>query len=489
MTICEQYYCAVYLYIISSVAISLLKLSLFLYIMSAVSTDGDQSDYGFQRIVHGEGAGAVQTSETRSEEIQTGQMISSHWVAEINAAIVSDIQEGKKAYMETLASGGSKAQAEKASNAVAGGRVTTLYDKLCQDNILVSLQVMLPPAKNMHEVYQNEQKLARCICDISPHMYSLKVDIWTSMHEIGQVCAGYVWWPYDLCENVQSMCAQLNKVTLGTHQLQCEVISAGIFPLWKDNAVPEQLEATIGGNKLPQLTGAALKEYQAMSTKPHMDSMKAGVILCDSEACTKDMAALLWATEIEQLTTSASFMISTQLQSPNEMDIARAYFQIAGILIDAASQGMNGESLVKCYGVKTPLVFQGGHQSLFLDHTVGCTYMTLGQPFPLQMSEFVVGGPGGTKIIWDAAGGILVVWCCKYALGGTNGIEFMQAGLMFLQLLTDQQHYTSLWSAAASMRDKIADFGAKVATAGLEPSSSSTPHEGLPLALQPSLWA
>ena len=81
--------------------------------MSVVSTDGDQSDYGFQRIVHGEGAGAVQTSETRSEEIQTGQMISSHWVAEINAAIVSDIQEGKKAYMETLASGGSKAQAEK----------------------------------------------------------------------------------------------------------------------------------------------------------------------------------------------------------------------------------------------------------------------------------------------------------------------------------------------------------------------------------------
>ena len=50
---------------------------------------------------------------------------------------------------------------------------------------------------------------------------------------------------------------------------------------------------------------------------------------------------------------------------------------------------------------------------------------------------------------------------------------------MFLQLLTDQQHYTSLWSAAASMRDKIADFGAKVATAGLEPSSSSTPHAGL----------
>ena len=127
-------------------------------------------------------------------------MIPSQRVAEINAAIVKlqgDLQEGKKVYKETLASGGSKAQAEKASNDVAGGRFTTLYDKLWLENILVSLQVKLPPAKNMHEVYKNEQKLAMFIFGISPHMYSLKVDIWTSRHEIGQVCetTGYVRWP------------------------------------------------------------------------------------------------------------------------------------------------------------------------------------------------------------------------------------------------------------------------------------------------------
>ena len=92
------------------------------------------------------------------------------------------------------------------------------------------------------------------------------------------------------------------------------------------------------------------------------------------------------------------------------------------------------------------------------------------------MQEFEV-GESGVQVVWDSAEGILVVWCCKYSLGGTNGIKFMEAGLMFLQLLTYQQHYTSLWSAAASVRDKIAHFGAKVATAGLEPSSSSTPHE------------
>ena len=90
---------------------------------------------------------------------------------------------------------------------VSGGRFTGMFDRLHLEQIVVSLQVKLPPAKNMHEVYKNEQKLAMLICGISPHMYSLKVDIWTSRHEIGQVCetTGYVRWPYYLCENVESM--------------------------------------------------------------------------------------------------------------------------------------------------------------------------------------------------------------------------------------------------------------------------------------------
>ena len=163
-------------------------------------------------------------------------------------------------------------------------------------------------------------------------------------------------------------------------------------------------------------------------------------------------------------------------------------FKIAGTLIAAANAGLTAESDVQCYGVKKPLLFHGGHQSLFLNHTLGCTYMTLDKPFPLQMQEFEVGGAGGFKVKWDSTEGILVVWCCKYSLRAPNGINFMQAGLMFLQLLTDQQHYANLWSAAAIMRDKMADFGAKVATVGFEPSSSSDPHEELTVALQPSQW-
>ena len=149
---------------------------------------------------------------------------------------------------------------------------------------------------------------------------------------------------------------------------------------------------------------------------------------------------------------------------------------------------MNTESCVKCYGVKIPISFGPGGDSLFLDHTVGCTYMALDKPVPIKMQEFEVGGKGGHPVKWDYDQCILVVWCFKYSIGGTNGIKFMQAGLMFLQLLTDQQHCANLLSAAAIMREHMADFASKVATEGIEPSSSSTPHEGLTLALQPSQW-
>ena len=99
--------------------------------MSVVAIPGDQSDCGSEWILDAEGAGAVQTCETRSEDIQTGEtegagtvqtygprykdiqtgkMISSQRVAEINAAIVELLgafQEGKKVRKETLAHGGS----------------------------------------------------------------------------------------------------------------------------------------------------------------------------------------------------------------------------------------------------------------------------------------------------------------------------------------------------------------------------------------------
>ena len=131
--------------------------------------------------------------------------------------------------------------------------------------MLISMQVSLPPAQDYDVMYDNERRLGVLITQICPTMWMLKVDIWTSRHEIGQVNqnTGYVRWPYYLGLNVQTLCAQLNQVRIGTHQLQCKVIFVGRAQLWQP-AVPEQWDADIGGNKIPTLTGEALQEYQAM---------------------------------------------------------------------------------------------------------------------------------------------------------------------------------------------------------------------------------
>ena len=93
---------------------------------------------------------------------------------------------------------------------------------------------------------------------------------------------------YYLGEHVQTLSAKMKPIMIGTHSLNCELVLTGRAPLHRELAAPEQWEATIGGNKLPQLTGEAWTEYQAMKKKkwservqPQMEAMAAAVILYD----------------------------------------------------------------------------------------------------------------------------------------------------------------------------------------------------------------
>ena len=205
--------------------------------------------------------------------------------------------------------------------------------------------------------------------------------------------------------------------------------------------------------------------------------MVQAVILYDSDACTEDMTKHLWASEIEQVKKRVSFCCSNLLNSPSQKDNAIANFKLAGLIIDAANQGVRGQHSVTCYGVKHPLHFKEGAKSpLFLEHTPGCTYMTLDYPFAQQMEPFWVSED--KRVIWDSGTGILVVWCLKYHLGGPKGISFSDAGLMFLQLLSTMQHHLQLFSAAEVMRKNMADFGAKVVSLGMLPNSSTSQSSG-----------
>ena len=117
---------------------------------------GDQSDLSSEWSMPAcpadapsECAGAVQIWETQYKDIQTGAPISSARVAEINAAIdklQADLKQGKKVYRQVLQAGGTKKAAEQASNEAAGGKFTILFDNLCLENILVSMQVKLSPS-------------------------------------------------------------------------------------------------------------------------------------------------------------------------------------------------------------------------------------------------------------------------------------------------------------------------------------------------------
>ena len=99
------------------------------------------------------------------------------------------------------------------------------------------------------------------------------------------------------------------------------------------------------------------------------------------------------------------------------------------------------------------------------------------------MQQFAL--ENGTKVLWDCQGGIRVVWCLKYTLGGRLGMDFIGAGLMFTQLLTSEQHYANLWALGHAMRGKLADFASQIATESGGPSSSLDLRGGPPLALQP----
>ena len=197
--------------------------------------------------------GQVEVALSRYRDVQTKQPITTARVAEIISAIhklQADLQKGKEIYDETIAHGGSKAEAQAASNRAAGGKFTRLYDNLCRQKVLISMQAKLPPASNQRVMYGNEDKLATLIYQCSPFMSNNKVGTWTSRHEIGQACETtcYVRWPYFLGEDVEALAEQMTHMKVDCHSLQCQLVFEGRTKLWQHDDTPEQWEVTIGGH-------------------------------------------------------------------------------------------------------------------------------------------------------------------------------------------------------------------------------------------------
>ena len=303
--------------------------------------------------------------------------------------------------------------------------------------------------------------------------------MFTSRKEIGSIGETYVYvrFPYYLAEDAQSLAAQLGHTKTGAHQFSAFLTFEGRSKVKSRNWQIPQWDLVVGGHKLPALSkeqvdelkvGAITADVAERMEKNHEEQMKA-VVTKDAER--SDMLEFLWQPEIDHIFKLKTYRFANLLASPKERDHMLALFQIGGIIIKEADKGvqpggLSGEFM--CLDGKKP--FWPASSALFMPNDIGSMFFTMDAPFNLTMSS-------NEYIEQDSPQGVKVVYCLKFKIGGTNGINVEGAGLVFLQHCTLQSHYARLFALASQMGQKIAEFGATIAcqqaeVALSEPASS-----------------
>ena len=158
------------------------------------------------------------------------------------------------------------------------------------------------------------------------------------------------------------------------------------------------------------------------------------------------------------------------LRSPKDFTFMTGMFQFCGRVINAAEKASDPvmTSTVMCCEVKNAVKFPGS--PLFYDLTHGDQFVTLDAPFVLNMGDHPL-----TKK--DSEGGIAVIFCWRYHLGGENGVVLENAGLAFLQHLSYNRHLCNLLTLANLLQPQMNRFSTNIANmqADLASSSSARP--------------
>ena len=58
---------------------------------------------------------------------------------------------------------------------------------------------------------------------------------------------------------------------------------------------------------------------------------------------------------------------------------------------------------------------------------------------------------------------VKAVYCLQYKVGGPNGMTIQKAGIVFMQFMSWDRHWTRLLTLGEIFKHRIADFSAKVA--------------------------
>ena len=161
------------------------------------------------------------------------------------------------------------------------------------------------------------------------------------------------------------------------------------------------------------------------------------------------------------------FQSSGQSLSNPFSAVAHGMFQFCGRVIDAAAKASDPvmTSTVMCCEVKNAVKFPGS--PLFYDLTHGDQFVTLDAPFVLNMGEDPL-----TKR--DSEGGVAVIFCWRYHLGGENGVVLDNAGLAFLQHLSCTRHLCNLLALAKLLEPQMSSFSTKIANMQADNAASSS---------------
>ena len=166
----------------------------------------------------------------------------------------------------------------------------------------------------------------------------------TSMQEIGTVhetCV-YVRFPFYLACHVRSLSIGMSVVSVGAHEFKAWICYDGRAVVPK--APPEigQWEICIGGKKVPALTKEELASVQAKKEGTWESRWRDRMQAQNINTIRKQyyQQAYLWFRDYYLIDKTRTFKYATMLKSKKIRHHLEAYFQIGGLITEAADNGV-----------------------------------------------------------------------------------------------------------------------------------------------------
>ena len=279
----------------------------------------------------------------------TGEVIPWDKIHENMAAIDNlkqKLYQGRLVFRQTLKETDDHAEACKRSNEVAGGICSELWDQLSEQKVVCSMVVVCPPSKDKKEMYENEDRLRLAIGQVSGHMYSLIVDVWTSRKEIGTVSESFVYvrYPYHMWAQVEALATSISQLNVGTHHFKASLSLEARKKLQPRHGVQvQQWELQINGHNLPDLKKEDIDEMQEAAKGSFAEKFEKEmqVDAMDKAGMSSEMQCalqFLWDHEIHHMKTTETWRIFCMLSSVKDLTSMTGMFQFCGRVINAAEK-------------------------------------------------------------------------------------------------------------------------------------------------------